>query len=374
MTMRVRTRLSILAALVIFPAAAWALTPEVHDEAGFFKPETVKKADEIIKAIKQDKKKDLLIETFKHVPAGKEKEATSSDHQEKDRFFSDWARERAREAKVNGIYVLICKDPPYIKVAVGNQTRKEFGDEQRDHLGKILVDRFKKKEYDEGLLEAVRYVQSTLKDASDHPNDERHHAGSGGHHGGDGGTGGGFPGGGSEHEGGGTVSLGNMMCPLLLGLLCVGAVIVGVIALIRMFRGGGSGPGGYGGGYGASNPPGYGGGFGGFLSTFAASLFGSAAGMWMYDTFFGGHTAQSPPMSSPTWDQGTSNAPPPEDTDYTAGGGGDIGDSGGDAGGGGDFGDGGGGGGGSDLGSGDFYGGSDTGGGGGGDAGGGGDF
>src|SRR5260370_22117725 len=141
--MRLRTSLSILAALLTFPAAASALTPEVRDDAGFFKPEAVTKANDVIKAIKRDKKKDLLIETFRHVPDGKEEQATSKDHQEKDHFFSEWALQRAREAKVNGIYVLICKEPPYIKGAVGNQTRKEFGDDKLDHLGKILAYRVK---------------------------------------------------------------------------------------------------------------------------------------------------------------------------------------------------------------------------------------
>src|SRR5579859_961389 len=185
-TMRLHISISILAALLTFPASAPALTPEVRDDAGFFKTETVKKADEVIKAIKRDKKKDLLIETFRHVPADKEKEANSSDHEVKNRFFNEWALERARKEEVNGIYVLICKDPPYVKVAVGNKTHKEFTDDERDHLGKILVDRFKKKEYDEGLLEAVNYVQSKLKDATDHDRDQTHHAGSGGHHGADG--------------------------------------------------------------------------------------------------------------------------------------------------------------------------------------------
>jgi uncharacterized membrane protein YgcG len=375
--MRLRLGLSIITALLMLPLSALALTPEVRDEGHFFKFDTVAKADEIIKDIQKTKKKDLLIETFPHVPAGKEKEATSTDHKEKDRFFSEWALQRAREAKVNGIYVLICKDPAYIKVAVGNQTRQVFTDDNRDHLGKILVDRFKKKEYDEGLLEGVRYVQTTLKDAGSKRDDEQvYHPGGGGHHTAESPS---VP----ADASGDVLGLGGYLCPLLLGLLCVGVVLVGgIFVLTRLFRGsgGGPGPGAYGGGgYGGGGygGGGFGGGFGGMLSSFAASMLGSAAGMWMYNNVFGGGGSAghfgSQPMTpnSPTADGGGGSYDAPEDTSYTAGGGGDFsgGDDGGGGGGGGDFG------GGDTGGGGDFGGGGgDFGGGGGGDAGGGGDF
>jgi uncharacterized membrane protein YgcG len=181
--MRQTLGLSTLAiVLLAFARPAFALSPEVRDGAGFFKPDTVEKADELIKNIKKKHKKDLLIETFSHVPAGDEKEASSSDPQEKNHFFTEWALRRARESQVNGIYVLICREPPYIKVAVGNETRKVFTDDERNDLGSILVNRFKKKEYDDGLLEGVRYVDSALKDVGVEP-DTAHHAGGGGHHG-----------------------------------------------------------------------------------------------------------------------------------------------------------------------------------------------
>jgi hypothetical protein len=376
--MRLRTHLAILAALLAFPISALALTPEVRDDAGFFKPETVEKANAILKEIKKDKKKDLLIETFRQAPRGKwEEEAKSSDAKEKDKFFQEWALERARKEEVNGIYVLICKDPPYIKVAVGNKTRKEFTDDERDHLGKILVDRFKKKEYDDGLLEAVRYVQSKLKDVGDPERDNVYHGGSGGHHGSE--SAGGIPGVNIPSDG--SSGWGSYLCVGIGGLVCVGLVVILAIGMIsRMLGGGGGGgaPAGYGGGgYGPGyGGGGFGGGFGGVLSSFAASMFGSAAGMWMYNSFFGGqHNGMmnpTPPTNSPMTGTGPSAVPAPEDTDYTAGGGGDFGSDnsgGGDAGGGGDFG-----GGGDSGGGGGDFGGGDSGGGGGGDAGGGGDF
>ncbi len=369
--MRLRI-LFLVAVLLTLPLPAFALTPEVRDDAGFFKRETLTKADEIIKDIKKDKKKDLLIETFRSPPDAKEEEAKSTDHKEKDRFFSEWALERARANKVNGIYVLICREPPYIKVLVGDKTRKIFTDDERDHLAKILVDRFKAKEYDEGLLEGVRYVEKTLKDANGQDHDSIYHPSGGGHHGD---AGAGLPPVGGGGDKGGSI-LGGWLCPGLAGLLCVGLVaVVGVFVLTRLFRGGasagpggGSGPGGYGGGYapgyGGGYAPSSGGGFGGMLGSFAASMFGSAAGAWVYDSFFGGHRGEATtlPPSTPasTYDPGMeSSTPSAPDTDYTAGGGGDFGGGSDDAGGGGggDFGGGDTGGGGGDFGGGDAGGG-----------------
>ena len=279
--------------------------------------------------------------------------------------------QRARAAHVNGIYVLICKKPPYIEPAVGNKTHELFSDDDRDHLGKILIDRFHAKQYDDGLLEAVRYVQSTLnrndssREAVPPPAGQR-------------GPDTWSPYGGRRPAAGmGGLSMG------LGGCLCVGLVVVGVLALGAMavsalFRSFGRGPGGYGpgpggyGGYGPGpggyGPGGYGGQGGGFLSSILGGLFGGAAGSWAYDRFFGGHSSPNQGSWQTPNDAPPSSAPASDDTSYTAGGGGDFGggdSGGGDAGGGGDFG-------GGDAGGGDGGGGGDFGGGG--DAGGGGGF
>ena len=342
-----------------------ALTPAVHDDAKFFTADAVSKADAIIKDIKERHGKDLLIETFSTAPAGREEEAKDADAAAKNRFFNEWAVQRARAEHVNGIYVLICKDPPFVKPVVGNQTLAIFNTDDRDHLGQILVDRFKKKQYDDGLLEAVRYVQSTLNQ-----NDSAKAAG--------GQTtekqgpdvwspyGGRRP---AAGMGGLSMGLGGCLC---VGLVVVGVLALGAMAVSALFRSFGHGPGGYGpGGYGPGpggygyGPGGYGGQGGGFLSSILGGLFGGAAGSWAYDRFFGGHS--SPNQGS--W-QAPNAAPPhpasaPEDTSYSAGGGGDFGggdSGGGDAGGGGDFG-GGDAGGGGDFGGGGGGGGNDSGGG-----------
>src|SRR5437588_448345 len=100
--------------------AAVAATPGVNDNAGFFKPETVQKADAILRDIKKRDQKEVVIETFASVPAGKEDQV--KDRAERERFFDEWAKRNARTAQVNGIYILICRKPGHVEVEVNNDT------------------------------------------------------------------------------------------------------------------------------------------------------------------------------------------------------------------------------------------------------------
>src|SRR5258705_5047987 len=99
-----------LVGLLGFAGPAYALTPEVRDGAGFFKPETVARANEIIKEVEQRYKKDLLVETVPHVPERERQEATSSDPHVKDRFFVDWAYRRPRDHRGNLRYSLLTRE------------------------------------------------------------------------------------------------------------------------------------------------------------------------------------------------------------------------------------------------------------------------
>src|SRR5262245_51316480 len=109
---------------------AQAAVVDVRDEAHFFSADAVAQANETIKEIKQRYKKDLLIETVRHVPEDKKDEANSSDEKVKGRFFANWAIQRARSEGVNGIYVLITREPGHVEVAVGNETHKVFSNEE----------------------------------------------------------------------------------------------------------------------------------------------------------------------------------------------------------------------------------------------------
>jgi uncharacterized membrane protein YgcG len=161
--MRPTVRWSLLVALVAccLAAPATAAAPEVKDEAKFFSADVVTKANTALKEIKEQTARDLLIETFPEIPEGRKKDYTA---EKKDEFFSKWASDNARERKLVGVYVLICKDPARVQVEVSKDTlQRSFTAADRMKLRELLINNFKAKKFDEGLSEAVAYVAKTLK-------------------------------------------------------------------------------------------------------------------------------------------------------------------------------------------------------------------
>jgi hypothetical protein len=316
-----------------------------------FGKEAIHAANDEIVVIKSTYHKDVLIETQQKGPEGDKK------------AFRKWAEERAAEFRVEGVYIVITSEPKRFQVEVGKQTLKSgvLTIDDETELVDILTKNLKDHHPDEALRKSVAYIHSALKHnaapkaqaPAPAPIVAQVPAQGDGH----GLTQAGFWGG-----------IGGILCLVAVGLL----VFWVIFGLIRAMSGGG---GGYGPGYGGGGY-GYGGGGGGFMSSMIGGMFGAAAGMWMYNNMFGGHSGYN---SGNYGGGGVGGAPgagdagaSPEPTDVGAGysgAGGDYGDDdkggGKDGGGGGDWG-----GGGDDKGGGDA-GGGDWGGGGGGDAGGG---
>jgi uncharacterized protein len=216
---------------------------------------------------------------------------------------------------VNGVYILLVKSPAHLQVVVGNETmKKAFTVRDRDALVSLMLAKLRAKDFDGALLEGVAFVSSTM----------RAHTGAVA-------GGGGVP---QERSNAGAKpgSSWSWVVPLLIGLVVVWLVV----GLLRALFGGARSP----------MDAGAGGG-GGFGRSLLGGLFGTMAGMWMYDQFFG-HGSSSYGADHPH-DSGLTDSSP-SDTDYS-GSGGSFGDDsgGGDGGGGGDFGGGGDSGGGGDF-------------------------
>jgi uncharacterized protein len=332
--------------------------PRVIDNAGMFSADAVSKANATIKQIKQDHNQDVVVETFATIP---EEMKSRYDPSQREQFYDQWKAQRYSQLRVDGVYVLITKDPGYFQIGLGEQTQKRaFTLADRDRMRNVMMNAFRQKDFDGGLTSAVDMAKQTFD--QNMGNDRartapvqtpRQNSGSPPPVV--------LPGSTPRSSGGG--GAGSWGC-VTIGLVIVGILIV--LSVIRRVLGGGraragyggpgSGPSGYGpGGYGY---PGGGGG-GGFGTGLLGGLLGGVLGGYAQDRW--SHRNDSaggvpPPMPG---DTGTSEPPPflsdPGNMHQDTGGnfgGGDFGSSGG-----GDFGGGGG----------------DFGGGGGGDAGGGGD-
>lgn len=368
------TWIAFLAAGVMFVAPALpasASSRGVKDDGKFFSADGIAKASAAIDDIfRKHHGKEVLVETFEDIPA--------------DTTYEQFVHDRFRDAKLNGVYIVIVRKGSHVSVRADSVTDKLFTSGVCTDLARQIVQDIKgsKRPYDAALQNAVQFIADKFaggeKPAASPAGAQRPPAGSNS----------------GPVVNRNTGSHGGGLFSNLWGWVCLGVGVWIVIALVRSVfakrggnggggaYGGGPGYGGYGGGYGGGMGGGFGG--GGWGSSMLGGLFGAAAGSWMYDRFFRGDSGSSyggqsgnagggydnsgggGGSSTPDWaGPGDSSSGGGAGGDASFGGGNDFG-GGGDASGGGDFGGGGGGdsGGG---GGGDF-------GGGGGDASGGGDF
>lgn len=139
---------------------AWAIAPQVKDAAKFFKDETIRKVDRAVRDIYRTYDRDVLIETVTAVPEDQLARVKAMNAEDREKFFSNWATDRAEEQVVRGIYILICKDPRHLEIRVTGRGRSAFNEAEYRNLKEILLKAFRANRYDEGLQEAVEYCKA----------------------------------------------------------------------------------------------------------------------------------------------------------------------------------------------------------------------
>jgi uncharacterized protein len=252
-------------------AALPAQAGEIRDDAAFFSPAALAKAEARLEGLHKEFGKEVRIETFKTVPGGRGDEVAKMDAADRARFFERWTRDRATTEHVKGIYVLITRHPGHVEIAVDRQTQNQgFGAHERRELRDKIMANFHHEKYDEALLSSVDFLNQSFQ--------AKLHAKSGTH----------APVGAAHgrsdvvHQPAESRGIG-----LLGWILIIGAVLLGIRLLGALFGGMmGGGASGYGGGYG----PGYGGG-GSFLGSLMTGMLGAVAGNWLYHSMFGGSEA-----------------------------------------------------------------------------------
>lgn len=332
----------LLAALAFAPLdAAWAQAKAwrpVSDDINFFSARAREQADQRISEIKSKFHKDLFIEAKNALPLPAT--VNPKDKASFNQYFDRLAEKRFEELRENGIYVMIIDDAHILRVVVGTNTiaKGYFTKSNRDELVGLLRTKLHDKDHDGALLAGTKFVYDTM--LANHPGGVRKAdmvpvGVDGGHN---------------------VRPAGGFNWSPILTIALVGVGVWVLFAIVRsLFRGasGGGAPG-MGGAMG-------GGGGGGFMTSLLGGMFGAAAGMWMYNSFFGGHGGSSAWGSTPDASGGSIGGDAADTSgsvggaDYGDNGGGDVGGGdvggadwgggGGDwGGGGGDFGGGGGGG------------------------------
>ncbi len=304
---------------------------EVHDKAGLFTADGIKKAQAKFHdtAFKVPTHFAVVTVSEADVPAARK---ADYDNAKKSKlagpFFREWTKEAALTHGKPDVVVLIFSqgDQFFVDAIADRETdvKRHFTDADASNLSKLFQTGMRdakaktgddaKTIRDATLMAATESVIAQLKDttvsggATATTNSDQKKSSTG-------------------------MGIGGWIC---LGLcVLLGAWVV--IALFRALMGGGGGGGGPGGGG------------GGFMTSFLGGLVGAAAGMWMYNSFFGGSSAMAADGSAASDPSGTGDTGAGDYDGGAGAGGGDFGDSGDGDYGGGDFG-----GGGGDFGGGDW--------------------
>jgi hypothetical protein len=287
------------------PADADASTGSgIQDSGGFFSEKAKSEANALIQQTTAKFRKDLRVETFSEIPAAIRSGVNLEDKAATAQMYEKWARQEAAERRVNGVYVLLVKSPSHLHAVVGKDTlQKAFTATDRDALVAIMLGRLREKKSDAALLEGSRFFAGQIAlHAASRPQQASASP---------------FPPTASFATAPGTQGevSGLGWLPSLLIVAIVGMLILRLIGgLFGSMSGTPS----------LGAPSG-----GGFFRSMLGGLFGAAAGMWLYDQFFGhsggasawGSDGGSSADSAPFGDAPTEY----RESDYS-GSGGDFGD------------------------------------------------
>jgi len=301
-----RTLLGLIVVLFCGVATSHAQRGDIRDNGAFFSDTAKAEASRQMAEIGARFKREVVVETFKSVPDDLKQGVNLQDRAAQNRLFEQWALRKARDLKVNGVYILLSKEPSHLQVLVGNETQKSlFQPRDRDALVSAMLAKLRDHKNDAALLEGVGLIATTMKNhvstRSRAVAQTRQSAT-------------------TADE---TPNPWNWVIAAVVGM----AVVWIVIGIFRAMSNRGSSPDVAGGG-GSSG--------GGFMTSLIGGMFGAAAGMWLYDQFSGSHNQD---RGNDNFDDNESRR---RDSDYSSSGDSfsddsSSGDSGGGDSGGGDF-------------------------------------
>lgn len=123
------------------------------DDAKFFSADAFKKVQPVAEKLLKAKGIDLVIETHQSLPKADVEKLKALSGPERTKVYEQYAKDRTKELKTNGLYVIATKTPATLYVIVDNSAGfpADFGDRVRS----TLLTNFANKKFDEGLEKAL---------------------------------------------------------------------------------------------------------------------------------------------------------------------------------------------------------------------------
>jgi hypothetical protein len=134
----------------------------IKDNGKCFSAKAVDKALDKVYELAHRHKVDLLIDTVAEIPADKKANVRVMTAKERGRFFVDWSKSRAKAAKVDGIYVLICKQPGFIQVLLTLENKTRFDTGSAGRVTEVMRKDFMAQKFDQGLEDGIAVIENRL--------------------------------------------------------------------------------------------------------------------------------------------------------------------------------------------------------------------
>ena len=159
-----RTLLGLIGVLFCGVATSSAQRGDIRDNGAFFSDTAKAEAGRQTAEIGARFKREVVVETFKSVPDDLKQGVNLQDRAAQNRLFEQWALRQARDLKVNGVYILISKEPSHLQVLVGNETQRTlFQPRDRDALVSAMLAKLRDRKNDAALLEGIGLIATTMK-------------------------------------------------------------------------------------------------------------------------------------------------------------------------------------------------------------------
>lgn len=136
----------------------------LFDDAKFFSPEAAARAKQEIELIAHRFGRDLRIESHAQVPEAQRDNIRKLSAEDRAKFFRDWAQQRAHREGVNGVMILINRDPSHVYVNVSESASSVITTAEEKRIRETLLSKFRERQFDDGLAAAVRMVREALAD------------------------------------------------------------------------------------------------------------------------------------------------------------------------------------------------------------------
>jgi hypothetical protein len=150
---------------LVAPAAAQ--TPDLHDPAGLFRPDTLQDLQARVLGLRQKYDVAVAVETVATYPADKAPKPRKGwlgwldrfgKRVPSDAFFSQWAEERAKARPGTDLFLFFCREPLRVRVVQAGDKPPLLGGREVEGLRTSLQNSLRHGRPDAGLESAIEFV------------------------------------------------------------------------------------------------------------------------------------------------------------------------------------------------------------------------